>query len=241
MKFGRPDYQSAIVDLRSWWNRFTQRGKFDAYKNQVYGPDGQFCVTFNIADATPLATLLNVLSSATAGDPIGETEPVFLLRAKDRFMCSTLSYYAACLNGADAQEMKQSILEHIRDVETWQEKHGMKTPDLFESGDPTGPDSSKSIPALSWAVFKNTLWLRKVGSHTPISYYQHRTVSDASGELYWKNDGVFFGRLPLSEEERFQLDWADASSNPVPSARIVRVVDVNREGACFSPEVGNDV
>ena len=62
---------------------------------------------------------------------IGEDEPVFLIRAKDKLMVPVLRAYAdmAELAGCDA-DMVMIVRHHAQRTEVWQHKNGCKTPDL---------------------------------------------------------------------------------------------------------------
>jgi hypothetical protein len=64
--------------------------------------------------------------------PIGEDEPVFLLRAKDKFFVQMLIHYWQMLYKADnlPDEMRRAIGNHIALAEEWQYEHGTKTPDM---------------------------------------------------------------------------------------------------------------
>ncbi len=63
--------------------------------------------------------------------PIGEDEPVFLVRAKDRLAPHNLFDYAQRAEDSGcAKELVESVRTHARAMLAWQETHGCKEPDL---------------------------------------------------------------------------------------------------------------
>lgn len=66
--------------------------------------------------------------------PIGENEPVFLLRAQDKLFIPTLRAYAELLHGrlemVERAKMASDIYDHIERAESWQKTHQTKVPDL---------------------------------------------------------------------------------------------------------------
>jgi hypothetical protein len=67
--------------------------------------------------------------------PIGENEPVFLLRAKDRFAPEVVDEYARRCSDAGLP-IAQVVFETADSICAWQREHGSKTPDqpaLFDS------------------------------------------------------------------------------------------------------------
>jgi hypothetical protein len=62
---------------------------------------------------------------------IGETEPVFLIRAKDKCMIPAMEAWlsAAIFCGVDTA-MIVSVADHIKLTKKWQQGNGSKTPDL---------------------------------------------------------------------------------------------------------------
>ena len=72
----------------------------------------------------------NLLPTGTS-TPVGQDEPVFLLRAQDKLMLPMLEHYHSLLLHTNAKDdMYDSISKHILRVRKWQEEHGSKTPDL---------------------------------------------------------------------------------------------------------------
>ena len=67
-------------------------------------------------------------------DPAGliaEDEPVFLLRAKDKFAPEVVAYWASLLQREGTQpEMADMAMQHSRAMKDWQHINGKKTPDL---------------------------------------------------------------------------------------------------------------
>jgi hypothetical protein len=67
--------------------------------------------------------------------PVGEDEPVFLLRGKDKFFVPMLKAYMKLI-AADhnvGYDMELAIDKHIEYSEWWQSREGTKTPDMPES------------------------------------------------------------------------------------------------------------
>jgi hypothetical protein len=67
--------------------------------------------------------------------PIAPSEPVVLFRAQDKFMPEVLRAYAKMLENQPGyspalDKVQASVLDFIPVVETWQEAHGCKLPDL---------------------------------------------------------------------------------------------------------------
>lgn len=64
--------------------------------------------------------------------PIAEDEPVFLLRAKDKFFVPILIKYWQLLfvEGRLSNEMRIAIGQHIARAEEWQNEYGTKMPDM---------------------------------------------------------------------------------------------------------------
>lgn len=62
---------------------------------------------------------------------IGENEPVFLLRAKDKTAPNTLRHWAQLqLNEGNPGLHVQLALNHTNIMEEWQKEHGCKMPDV---------------------------------------------------------------------------------------------------------------
>jgi hypothetical protein len=82
-------------------------------------------------------------SLAAGSTPIGEDEPVFLLRARDQCAPAALLMWASqlehaagqCLTGTDKEEAIKTA-EHVRDwanrMKQWGWKNGVKIPDVPE-------------------------------------------------------------------------------------------------------------
>ena len=72
----------------------------------------------------------------SGSDPpnIGEDEPVFLLRAKDRLAPETMEFWASTLEASDGD---QATVDHVRAwaefMRKWQRDNGSKLPDAPES------------------------------------------------------------------------------------------------------------
>ena len=66
---------------------------------------------------------------APGTSPIAEDEPVFLLRAKDKFFATMLMRYAQLVNVKDPV-LANTVMLHIQEAEKWQQEHGVKHPDL---------------------------------------------------------------------------------------------------------------
>jgi len=60
---------------------------------------------------------------------IPEDEPVFLLRAQDKYAPSTLRYYARLLQQNGDTEMADELFEHARQMVVWQKSVKVKKPD----------------------------------------------------------------------------------------------------------------
>lgn len=67
---------------------------------------------------------------ATGGAPIGEDEPVFLLRAKDILAPQNVLDYAARAEDSGLPDVAASAREHAARMTEWQTEHGAKLPDL---------------------------------------------------------------------------------------------------------------
>lgn len=72
------------------------------------------------------------------GTPIGEDEPVFLLRAKDKHFYAVLKYYWCRVYEDDAvrpeihDDYTRAVSAHIDRGLAWQARNGCKSPDLGE-------------------------------------------------------------------------------------------------------------
>lgn len=62
--------------------------------------------------------------------PIADEEPVFLVRAKDKFAPHVLLDYAARCDESALPEMAETCRQHAGAMFRWQEQHGFKLPDL---------------------------------------------------------------------------------------------------------------
>ena len=68
--------------------------------------------------------------------PIGEEEPVFLLRAQDRHFVPMLQHYLEIVATQDLREDEKALeiikvlRPHLRRAIAWQTRNGCKTPDL---------------------------------------------------------------------------------------------------------------
>lgn len=60
---------------------------------------------------------------------IPEDEPVFLLRAQDKYAPSTLRFYAKLLEEDGNTEMAEELRAHARNMIVWQKSVKVKTPD----------------------------------------------------------------------------------------------------------------
>jgi hypothetical protein len=60
---------------------------------------------------------------------IPEDEPVFLLRAQDKYAPSTLRFYAKLLEEDGNIEMAEELRAHARNMIVWQKSVKVKTPD----------------------------------------------------------------------------------------------------------------
>ena len=56
-------------------------------------------------------------------------EPVFLLRAQDKYAPDTLRFYAKLLNNEGNKEMADELLAHARNMVVWQKSVKVKKPD----------------------------------------------------------------------------------------------------------------
>lgn len=63
-------------------------------------------------------------------NPISEDEPVMLFRARDKFFVSVIDFYRALNENEGSLDMVKVINDHIKLSKVWQEKNGIKTPDL---------------------------------------------------------------------------------------------------------------
>lgn len=61
---------------------------------------------------------------------IGEDEPVFLLRAQDKFFVEMLEHYRGCLLARRVYDMAHLVDEQIDRAHAWRGLHGTKLPDL---------------------------------------------------------------------------------------------------------------
>lgn len=60
---------------------------------------------------------------------IPEDEPVFLLRAQDKYAPSTLRFYAKLLEEDGNTEMAEELRAHARNMIVWQKSVKVKAPD----------------------------------------------------------------------------------------------------------------
>ncbi len=60
---------------------------------------------------------------------IPEDEPVFLLRAQDKYAPSTLRFYAKLLEEDGNMEMAEELRAHARNMIVWQKSVKVKAPD----------------------------------------------------------------------------------------------------------------
>jgi hypothetical protein len=60
---------------------------------------------------------------------IPDDEPVFLLRAQDKYAPSTLRHYARLLKEDGNNEMAEELLAHAKDMLIWQKSVKVKKPD----------------------------------------------------------------------------------------------------------------
>ncbi|HEY4787618.1 MAG TPA: hypothetical protein VIH57_16285 [Bacteroidales bacterium] len=60
---------------------------------------------------------------------IPEDEPVFLLRAQDKYAPSTLRFYARLLEEDGNIEMAEELRNHARQMIVWQKSVKVKSPD----------------------------------------------------------------------------------------------------------------
>ena len=68
-------------------------------------------------------------------DPLGliaEDEPVFLLRAKDKFAPSTLKFWASQVASEGDQQLADHIISHADKMVDWQKNNTSKVPDTPE-------------------------------------------------------------------------------------------------------------
>lgn len=68
---------------------------------------------------------------------IGEDEPVFIVRAKDKFSIKAMEAWASAVlfegqlkNDVNLKTMSGMVYEHINKTIEWQNKNGCKEPDL---------------------------------------------------------------------------------------------------------------
>jgi hypothetical protein len=62
---------------------------------------------------------------------IGVDEPVFLLRAQDKFAPEVVAYWASLvLREGTSPEIAGLAMQHSRTMKDWQHVNGKKTPDL---------------------------------------------------------------------------------------------------------------
>ena len=66
---------------------------------------------------------------------IGEDEPVFIIRAKDAAMASTLRFWAY-QNWKGGGNLSDAVEEFANEVENWQRANGCKTADVPEGAIP---------------------------------------------------------------------------------------------------------
>jgi len=62
--------------------------------------------------------------------PIGEDEPVFLLRARDKHFQRMLMFYALLVEEDNSPDMVSAVMAHKKLSREWQTRHGTKTPDM---------------------------------------------------------------------------------------------------------------
>lgn len=61
---------------------------------------------------------------------IGENEPVFVLRAKDKLLPQVLAHYhLLCLNSGCEDDHLSAIVTRHREIKAWQSAHEVKLPD----------------------------------------------------------------------------------------------------------------
>jgi hypothetical protein len=60
---------------------------------------------------------------------IPEDEPVFLLRAQDKYAPDTLRFYANLLKEDGNEEMAEELFAHARNMLVWQKSVRVKKPD----------------------------------------------------------------------------------------------------------------
>lgn len=61
---------------------------------------------------------------------IGKDEPVFLLRAQDKFAPVVVRFWAELVEAAGNEYMAAKAFEHACDMDDWQQVNGSKTPDV---------------------------------------------------------------------------------------------------------------
>jgi len=62
--------------------------------------------------------------------PIGEDEPVFLLRARDEHFQRMLMFYVLLVEEDNSSDMVSAVMAHKKLSREWQTRHGTKTPDM---------------------------------------------------------------------------------------------------------------
>ena len=60
---------------------------------------------------------------------IPDDEPVFLLRAQDKYAPATLRYYAKLLEEDGNKDMAEELYRHAREMIVWQKSVKVKKPD----------------------------------------------------------------------------------------------------------------
>ncbi len=88
----------------------------------------------NEDDELDLEVLMRKYRPENMRTPIGEDEPVFLLRAKDALFSNTLMcYYEQLMDHPDGEmreSMRKLIWDHIQLTDKWLETHNTKAPDV---------------------------------------------------------------------------------------------------------------
>ena len=62
---------------------------------------------------------------------IPEDEPVFLIRAQDKYAVNVVSYWASCMADKDINQSIQAM-EHVKEILEWQKINGYKVADSPE-------------------------------------------------------------------------------------------------------------